>query len=403
MPEFFRPAIFRFFLSFILAQNVYALDTGDGSDGVCVWNNTTIVGSLYQCESLEIIGTVNFTANEVVFIKVQNDVLIDGVIDLSGSGRDPGPGGFLGGQGSTLSSGQDGQAPAGLLTARGRGGSASSDDFSGFEDCFGAGGSGGRHSEASVVVAGQAFNNVSPDCNPQNPSGGAAPNGFYGDPLNFHDVIRGGAGGGAGGSGMDSSDTFSGGDGGGGGGALKLYNGGDVTLTANALIDARGADGENTPDGGGAGGGGAGGAIFISSLGEITIDLGASLTAVGGAGGSSVDGGDGSDGGAGFIRLEDNDGVIDGANDASDPAPSIGLNPISANPTDPGPGPSPSPTPTPSPSVQELQLSSSIGTGCALRLESVESYKQAHWSIVCMLVLLILLGRIPVLIKTKIE
>lgn len=335
----------------LFSPQAQALNLGDGSDGVCVWNNITLSDTLYQCLSLEVTGTVTFDGNDVVVIRVQEDILIDGTMDLSGTDRDPGPGGFLGGLGGN-GSGGNGEAPAGFLTARGRGGNASSPVVVG--DCYGAGGSGGRHSSSDTPTDGEGLSNGL--CDPDPVQGGPAATGSYGDPEDFHTAIRGGAGGGAGGAGTDNVDVWNGGHGGGGGGALQIFAGEDITLSSISTITVNGADGLSTLDGGGGGGGGAGGAIHLSTLGQIIIDAGASLSALGGLGGTSLEGGDGSDGGFGHIRLEDDDGIIPGASAASSPTPSLGLNPIAANP----PG-------SPSGGIEQLNLISDIQTGCALR------------------------------------
>ncbi len=163
----------------------------------------------------------------------------------------------------------------------------------------------------------------------------------------------GGAGGGGGGMEDDGGPTASnggnangvcgpedagGGGGGGGGGAVQFTARGTITLKSS-ILDARGGKGGRTfnpaksDTGQGApGGSGAGGTIYLQAYeGDIILQNGAQLLAQGGDNSSSVGqitkntpGTDGVDGlgglgGDGYVRLEDQDGVIDvsGANVAS--------------------------------------------------------------------------------------
>jgi hypothetical protein len=109
-----------------------------------------------------------------------------------------------------------------------------------------------------------------------------------------------GSGGGGGGDGTLGNP----GVGGGGGGTIQLIAGGEIVVSAGALVRARGADGTAGTGGlgasGGGGGGGSGGAILVRAGAGVRFIGGTFpwLTAPKGAGGTSPgnDGGAGSDG-----------------------------------------------------------------------------------------------------------
>lgn len=357
------------FLSLI--SHAYALDTGNGQDMNCNWNGFTIVKPIYNCLTLNITGPVDVdpSITEVIFIKVQGDAVIDDSLNLSG-GADPGPGGYEGGV-SGVNNGNAG-APPDFQGAAGRAGGSSLPNL--LDPCSGAGGSGGRHSGAEVVLAAQDFDNGLNDCDPVVALGGSAPEQSYGNPLDFHRLIRGGSGGGAGGSADDTSNAETGASGGAGAGALKIYVGGNMLIGSNARLNLVGANGSDSSIVAGAGGGGAGGAVLISVLGDLELEPGSNINVSGGTGGTANGSGtSGTNGGRGHIRLEDRDGDIVGANLSTAPGASTGLNPDAA-----------------AAAGRELQLKSQISAGCAIR--EADDREDSHWILSIFLISLITLS-----------
>lgn len=367
------------FLLFTFLSPVHALDTGTGADGDCglIFTGISTATTEFNCTDLTVTGVNTFTGITNIIIRVQGDVEIIGTLNLAGNGITAGPGGFNGGAGGAID-GADGGAPAGVLNARGRGGRGSISN--GFDPCAAAGGSGGRHSSVDAVSAALNFDNGVNDCDPVIAQGGAAPSASYGNPLDFHTLIRGGAGGGAGGGADDTFITENGANGGGGGGALIIFAGGNMVVRAGAQINLNGSNGSDSTNIAGAGGGGAGGAILASVLGDLELEATSVINVSGGTGGAANGTGtDGTDGGRGFIRLEDGDGAITGADGSTAPGASTGLNPDAA---------------ASGSSRSELQLQSDISAGCAIRASDQSS---SPWILLAFFTLLL------VVIKAKVN
>jgi hypothetical protein len=226
----------------------------DNGIGFVVRNNVGV----FRFKSLTINATLDVRGPNPVALVALGDITINGIVDAQGSGsngcgsgsdvRDPGPGGFAGGQSETAGSGKGGG---------GSGSSVSSEE---------SGGGGAGH-------AATGGSGAKPTLHVTSPAGGS----ITGDEQVT--VLFGGAGGGGGGSGGNS-----GGDGGGGGGAVQLVAGGTVRIAgANHGINASGCGGEGASDSGG--GGGAGGTILIEAP-MIVID-GAGIAVNGGGGGGA--------------------------------------------------------------------------------------------------------------------
>lgn len=339
-------------LLLFLSRPLYAIDLGDGSDGACVWNNTTVAPGLYQCTTLTISGTntVDYSVDiqgsaNIIDVKVQGDVTISGTLNISGNngsgvahaGRS-GPGGYDGGP-----SQNHGNAPSGLALAGGRSGHSSQDPLD-LETCLASGASGGRHA-SEVITPSLAITNP-PDCDPNNVNSSGAPTQSYGNPSQFHSQIRGGSGG----EGEDFGAAAPGGTGGGGGGALRLISGGNIDLSGS--INASGGNGGDPGNSeGGGGGGGAGGSIFLVALEKINLLGGHSLVAQGGTGFNTGDDRAGTDGGSGYIRLEDRDALAGADLSSISPAPSVATHPLIS-----------------SPATELRSLDGDITSGCAIRV-----------------------------------
>jgi len=295
----------------VVLDSMHMLDTDTGElDGepLTTWDPANAIWYLTGFEltadaELLVVGTAPLT------LEVQGDVLVAGLIDLSGGdgggptgpscsvageGGMPGPGGFAGGAGAGNggSGTEDGEPGAGPGMAPAEGGVSSTVN----SGSFGAGGGGG----GGHLVAG---------------SGGQGNNGGAGGAGGeLHDslppLIGGGGGGGGGvekdamfGAGLDPGDD-EGTGGGGGGGAVHINA--SVSITVTGTIDASGGDGGNDqgcPENPGHGGGGAGGAIQLTSP---AVDVMGVLNVSGGQGGvptfnipggaELIVGGDGADG-----------------------------------------------------------------------------------------------------------
>lgn len=244
----------------------------------------TLNKNVWNCQDIYVdsLTTIEFTGSSNVELRAQGNVVIDGTIDVSASGVNPGPGGGDPG----LNSAQDG---FGYPTGGGQGGANAS---FGFQSGTGGGGAGSGVDGASVAGGG---------------NGGFA----FNLETSFETTVIGGRGGGAGGYGDDGAVQLAGGTGGAGGGAIIIVAKGDVNISATAVLDASGADGSFGPDSAGveagAGGGGSGGAVYIVSSTSLTFN--GTVNAQGGGGGASNLGtADGGAGGYGRIRFDAPDG-----------------------------------------------------------------------------------------------
>ena len=300
-------------------------------DGDCNWPNNTIINTtdfstneqrFYHCSSLFVSGNIFVVGQHSLVIRVDGDVIIQGIIDITGDNGSPGllaagslnggaggSGGYDGGGIDALNAdGNDGED--GEFGGGGRGGQTG---ITQGNEAGGGGGSGGRLGDPSAVGDDGTGTGIGG-------RGGETPQApVHSEEMLWENVI-GGRGGGAGGAGDFRGAFASGGSGGGGGGGMAIYALGTITL--RGTIDVQGGVGgdgawraspSNGPGGGG--GGGSGGIIHLVSNNNIIID-GGSLNASGGQGGTggndsgTIRGGDGSDGGDGKIRLEDPDGRI---------------------------------------------------------------------------------------------
>ncbi|UJR85291.1 hypothetical protein [Sandaracinus amylolyticus] len=255
----------------------YAQIAGSGGANYGVF----VVGSL-RVRQLGVLAGSGGTRSLVIVSA--GDVLIEGLVTVSGTGFGPGPGGGAGGPAET-----DGSGAGGGHRGESDSGLGNDDD---------GGGGGGSH--ASVGAAG----GDSPEAD------GGAEGSTYGDA----DLVplRGGSGGGGGGD-------DSGGRGGHGGGALQITSATSITVTASGAIDAGGEGGHGGTtgglviDSGAGGGGGSGGAILVEA---ITVTLAAGrVGAPGGAGGQGArcdncsDSNNGAEGGDGSVLMVPAQGV----------------------------------------------------------------------------------------------
>ena len=314
------------FILFIFSQSVYALDTGNGSDGACNVTggmDTQITSSrfTYQCKSLDIDADLNQfngynsgAAGNPLIIKVQGDVVIyNGVtIDLSGADGLAGDytafkiGGASGAGGS-----KGGDAPGfGLhgLDGSGDGAGRGGKYVTPFGTSSQGGGGGGGSYKTKAIDKGIDGDNagITPS-----PGTGGVNGEVYGDEANFESVFSGGSGGAAGGAGINNNVPLNGSSGGGGGGAIHIIAGGNIDV--NGWIKSRGGigGGLNTTEFAGGGGAGSGGAIWLQAAGNIIVTSSGKITALGGAKGNNANGHYGGDGGIGRDRLDDSDGVIE--------------------------------------------------------------------------------------------
>jgi len=265
-------------LALLLPLSAPAFESGStGADGDFAPGSDTTVTvpadgilnySTYNVPDGVTVRYLRNAGNTPVFILVQGDAVIDGVIDISGLdgdrlGDSP-PGGFDGGQ----------PHPNGSAYGAGPGGGAGGDNASG-----GAGGSFGSRGRST--------------------GSGHVPGDVYGSEL--LQPLLGGSGGG---STFTASSTLEAYRGGGGAGALMIAASG--TLTLNGEIAATGGDGApqdataNIP-GAGAGSGGGVRLIATTLAGTGVIDVSGGTGGLGLNGTSTRNGGDG---GAGRVRLE---------------------------------------------------------------------------------------------------
>ena len=337
---------------------------GSGKDGAFApaadLTIDTAAGGAFEYTSFTIPKgvTVTVVGPSPLSIKVQGDVLIEGVLRSDGgegqhacgkpdgTGKPPGAIALLGGQGGAGGGkggdggavyGQDGQAGGG--PGAGLGSTGSLDKGPVF-----AGGAGGA-SFGSKGADGTSFG--------ANFGGAAGP--VYGEAMLT--TLQGGSGGGGGagkdhggndgtcpgcgptkncyqamctneetwaGDGFPNAWDTPGGSGGGGGGALGITAGG--TIVVRGRMSADGGNG-GWGDFSGAGGGGSGGAIRLSAWGEVLLD-GGTLSAVGGKGGfitcsNQVGDAHAGDGGDGRIRIESVTGLSQGYLTNPSPPPSF--------------------------------------------------------------------------------
>jgi hypothetical protein len=232
--------------------------------------------------------------NTPVYFAATGDVVINGLIDVSGTNfsRTGGPGGGDGGNGSRNAAGTAGFGPS-----PGQGGPVTVNQ--------GNAGGGGGMATPGLTATSRTGTSPAP--------GGPA--------VEFPEPFAGGSGGGGGGGRLFFGVDISGGDGGGGGGALQISTPADMTI--NGSILSNGAHGgwafANVFAHGGPGGGGSGGNIDLYANG-INILGSAVIRAVGGAGGGlstepvSWDPyrySSGANGGQGYLRMNANSVYID--------------------------------------------------------------------------------------------
>jgi hypothetical protein len=208
-------------------------------------DDTTTI-AMFRFRSLTVTGTTQLSGSRPIALVADGAVVIDGILDARGnvtngacarSGRQSGPGGFLGGE-RNVNGGGPGGGAGGTANGHGGGGGARG----------GSGGHGGNK-----------------------PASGGAP---HGDAAIT--ALVGGSGGGGGGA--------TGGAGGGGGGAVQVVSNTHITIGASGGINAGGCGGQSGNSGNDAGGGGgAGGAILLEAP-AVTIE--GALAVNGGAGGA---------------------------------------------------------------------------------------------------------------------
>ncbi len=206
----------------------------------------------------------NNSLNTPVFFAATGDVTIEGTIDVSGHdfAAGGGPGGWSGGAASPNAAGSRGSGPAG-----GEGGPVPA----------GQGNAGGGAGMATSGLTATSRTGANPG--PGSPK-------IRRPILASGNTGGGGSGGGGGGGRLFYGVNISGGDGGGGGGALQISTPGKLTLSGKLI--ANGGHGAwafaNVFARGGPGGGGAGGQIELYA-GELVITNNATIQARGGAGG----------------------------------------------------------------------------------------------------------------------
>jgi len=227
---------------------------------------------------------INNAANTPVFMAATGDVTINGTVDVSAAGVNPGPGGFAGGANGygSGSPGQDGDGPGG-----------------------GFGGPGDGSAGGGAGMATPGHRGYKSHAGPNPAAGGAA--------VSLVEPYRGGNGGGGGG-GITIFTPFTGGHGGAGGGAIQVSSPGDITI--GGTFTAHGGNGgyafANIFGHAGPGGAGSGGNVIIVA-GTITLLETAEFSLRGGYGGGistqpySQDPpfySCGAEGGNGYVRLQ---------------------------------------------------------------------------------------------------
>lgn len=310
----------------VVSHSAFAIDTGDGSDGVCnitggADTQITSARKSYQCSSLNIDANLDdFQGSQAgaggaaLVIKVQGNVTIGAgvTINLSGDNGIPGTntagvkvggaagaGGFSGG--SSPGQGVDGQ------NGNGAGGGLKglavpmTVVFS-----YGGGGGGGSYKTQGATVAqdGEDIGGTGISF-----GSGGAQGAIHGNEAAFDSSFVGGSGGAAGGGAEENGQPdISGSSGGGGGGALRIIAGGDITVDGSIISKGGDGGGIGATNYAGSGGGGSGGAIWLQAGGSITVS--GIITSLGGNSGTNSGGYVGGNGGDGRIRLDDGDGVI---------------------------------------------------------------------------------------------
>jgi hypothetical protein len=184
-----------------------------------------------------------FTTGHPVVLYSATAIVVDGILDLGGSGSIAGPGGGNGGVNANAVPCRGGAGTA-FATGFGEGGGGGGGET--------AGGNGAPSNQATFGIAGS-------QC--------SAPSAI---------PLRGGNGGGAGGF----AGTLRGGPGGGGGGAIALVA--MLNISVTGTIGVPGGGGITGAIGDGGGGGGSGGAIFLEAPTVLVTD--GQLTANGGGG-----------------------------------------------------------------------------------------------------------------------
>ncbi len=246
---------------------------------------STTTKNLFNYTSINIPAgvTIRYTGANVLILRCQGAVTIDGTIDASGSaggtstnntaggaGGVGGPGAYNGGAGGTGATG-------GGTVGAGPGGGVPGTDGGvvggPFTDPVGGGGGGGN---GTVGQSGGAPNSGLTS----NASGAGGPT---------VTPCRGGSGGGGGGNDVDDPSNLAlndgGGGGGGGGGFIVIAADGPITI--NGFVFAKGGAGGTSAGNGGGGGGGAGGLIQLLAP-SVTIGATGSVAATGGAGGGAT-------------------------------------------------------------------------------------------------------------------
>ena len=273
----------------------------DGSDGEFhPTSNVTInlpADGVLHYSSVHIPAGVNVTfnrnaSNTPVILLSQNDILIEGTVNVSSSGRFGGPGGGDGGLTADAADGTDGE---GLSPGTGGGYML---------DFVGSPGGGGGLGTAGL----DPTNRVGPL-----PGSGGPAVPF---PEDLND--RGGSGGGGGG-GWFKFAALPGGDGGGGGGGL-IASSSHGAIVVEGSIFANGSNGgtafANAFGYGGSGGGGSGGVIDLQA---DVIEINGNLQTLGGEGGgistiqpSNPTFSSGAHGGQGYVRLSADELTVGG-------------------------------------------------------------------------------------------
>jgi len=203
-------------------------------------------------------GTTVVGVGTRALVLLADTVTIDGIIDITGAEKVPGPGGFAGGDGDA--------------TGQGPGGGGTTTGSTTGHLCIGGAGGGGH---GGLGGAGGSSTCSAPD---NFAAGGAGATAGYAALI----PLAGGSGGAGGVSPTGGTGSVPGG-GGGGGGALQVTAGTAVVVGPKGGVNAGGGGGGKSVSAGGAGGG-AGGAILLEAP-TVTVSTGAVLAANGGGGG----------------------------------------------------------------------------------------------------------------------
>lgn len=264
------------------------VDTGDGTDGnFHATSNTTLPGGEYNFNDFIIDAgvIVSVTGDDVLIIRAQGMVSIQGELDLSG-------GDGFDGTGNNGTAGPGGQGVSG----GGDGGNGGDDlktvSIDGVDGEGPGGGTGGVTTDGTVVDfefvvggAGGGYGTAGqdPPSAVNDPNMGSFPGGMpYGN-AELTQLLGGSGGGGGGGmdddgiSGNGDGGDDPGGGGGAGGGAVKIISN-SISIGPTGVINADGGDGGACFNGG-SGGGGSGGAIWLQAF-DITHQ--GMISAVGG-------------------------------------------------------------------------------------------------------------------------